>query len=159
MYCTGNKTNVRIDITGDPPTLLEINFYIISPVTSNSFSHSIFQLEARLHSGLNDGTRHGASYRSCNHVITLLSRFRRDFLSGISARFGGGTILTLLYGEYRAVKTLILSARLETVPRIQRAFYSPPRRLKIDLMNGAFLTRPSWFEDFQLEFFYRFKML
>lgn len=41
-----------------------------------------------------------------NHVITLLGRFRRDFLSGISACFGGGTLLTLLYGEYRCSKDI-----------------------------------------------------
>ena len=34
-------------------------------------------------------------------VISILKALRSDFLIGISAYFGGGTLLTLSYGEYR----------------------------------------------------------
>ena len=34
-------------------------------------------------------------------VMTILNALRSDFFSEISAYFGGGTLLTLLYGEYR----------------------------------------------------------
>jgi hypothetical protein len=35
------------------------------------------------------------------HVITVLNHVRADFFVDISAHFGGGTLLTLLYKEYR----------------------------------------------------------
>lgn len=39
-----------------------------------------------------------------NHVHTVLEKLRSDFFSDISACFGGGTLLALLYGEYRCSK-------------------------------------------------------
>ncbi len=41
-----------------------------------------------------------------NKVITILKSLRSDFFNGISAYFGGGTLLTLLYGEYRWSKDI-----------------------------------------------------
>ncbi len=39
-------------------------------------------------------------------VITVLNALRSDFLARISAYFGGGTLLTLSYGEYRQSKDI-----------------------------------------------------
>lgn len=41
-----------------------------------------------------------------NNVITILNSIRSDFFNDISAYFGGGTLLTLLYGEYRLSKDI-----------------------------------------------------
>lgn len=39
-------------------------------------------------------------------VISILNAVRSDFFTEISAYFGGGTLLTLLYGEYRMSKDI-----------------------------------------------------
>lgn len=39
-------------------------------------------------------------------VVTILNALRSDFLIRISAYFGGGTLLTLSYGEYRQSKDI-----------------------------------------------------
>lgn len=41
-----------------------------------------------------------------NYVLIVLERLRSDFLSGLSVCFGGGTLLALLYGEYRCSKDI-----------------------------------------------------
>lgn len=41
-----------------------------------------------------------------NYVLTILDSLRSDFFNDISAYFGGGTLLTLLYGEYRLSKDI-----------------------------------------------------
>ncbi|MCP4348514.1 MAG: nucleotidyl transferase AbiEii/AbiGii toxin family protein [Desulfobacterales bacterium] len=47
-------------------------------------------------------------FKSDHHkkVITILKSLRSNFFNEISAYFGGGTLLTLLYGEYRRSKDI-----------------------------------------------------
>jgi len=40
------------------------------------------------------------------HIITILNSLKSDFFLEISAFFGGGTLLTLLYNEYRLSKDI-----------------------------------------------------
>lgn len=99
-----------------------------------------------------------------NKVITILNSLRSNFLDQISAFFGGGTLLTLLYGEYRRSKDIDFLCPVGDGYRILRSeIYdknyktifknfsdiSLPREIKADQYGIRFVVRV---EDIPIKF-------
>ena len=99
-----------------------------------------------------------------NKVITILNSLRSDFLNQISAFFGGGTLLTLLYGEYRRSKDIDFLCpvgdgyrmlRSEIYDKNYKAIFknfsdiSLPREIKADQYGIRFVVKV---EDIPIKF-------
>lgn len=91
-----------------------------------------------------------------NKVITILESLRSDFFNEISAYFGGGTLLTLLYGEYRWSKDIDFLCpvgdgyrmlRSEIYDKNYKAVFNEfsnitlPREIKADQYGVRFVVR------------------